>query len=236
MACPICQSTKSSLAGSKHGHKLYRCADCSLLYVSPAPVDGELIHYYQDYHKTSQYIRKIKSKQRRAKKRIWSLQRLTLGKKFIDVGCNEGYAVAAARSLGLEACGIDVNEASIGLAHQQYPMGDFRATNAQALATTDERFDIIYCSDVIEQLSDPHSFIAALYTLLNKGGVLFLTTPDIGHFSVQKNLLDWTAVRPPEHLLYFSKAPLQQLLEMHQFNQISFRPNLKPTLKLIARK
>ncbi|RNL66365.1 class I SAM-dependent methyltransferase [Zhongshania marina] len=236
MECPTCHNTESSLVGSKNGHKLHRCANCSLLHVHPMPAADELLRYYQDYHKTPQYTRKLKSKQRRAKKRIWSLKRLTKGSKFLDVGCNAGFAVEAARSLGLEACGIDLDEASIKFARQQYPMGDFRKISAQDLAASAERFDIIYCCEVIEHLAEPHSFVDALYTLLNENGVLFLTTPDIAHFSVQQNLLEWTAVRPPEHLLYFSKPALTALLEAHHFRKINFRPNLKPTIKLLARK
>lgn len=236
MECPNCRNTKSTLFGSKNSHTLYSCPSCSLIYVHPMPAADELLRYYQDYHKTPQYTRKLKSKQRRAKKRIWSLRRLAPGKKFLDIGCNAGFAVEAARNLGLEACGIDLDEASVKFARQHYPMGDFRMISAEALATSDERFDIIYCCEVIEHLADPHSFVSALYSLLNTGGVLFLTTPDIAHFSVQQNVLGWTAVRPPEHLLYFSRLSLQQLLASHHFAHIGFRPNLKPTVKVLARK
>jgi len=236
MECPSCFQTETTFYGSKNAHDLYECQHCTLIYVHPMPAPDALAAFYHDYHKTPQYTRKLKSKQRRATKRIWSLKRLSKGKRFIDIGCNAGFAVEAARSLGLDALGIDLDSSSIEFAQRQYPLAQFQTISAEALAAQGEGFDIIYCCEVIEHLANPQTFLDALYTLLNDGGVLFLTTPDIGHFSVKQNLLDWTAIRPPEHLLYFAKPSLKQLLETHQFSKVNFRPNFKPTLKVLAQK
>ncbi|MEX1667976.1 class I SAM-dependent methyltransferase [Zhongshania guokunii] len=236
MECPSCQRTNATLFGSKNSHDLYQCQHCTLIYMHPMPSTDALADYYHNYHKTPQYTRKLQSKQRRAAKRIWSLKRLCKGKRFIDIGCNAGFAVEAARSLGLDALGIDLDNASIDFARRQYPLAKFQTIAAENLASQGESFDIIYCCEVIEHLANPHTFLDALYAMLNDGGVLFLTTPDIAHFSVKRNLLEWTAIRPPEHLLYFAKASLKQLLEAHQFSKVNFRPNFKPTLKVVAQK
>jgi len=54
----------------------------------------------------------------------------------------------------------------------------------QKIAVEGEQFDLIYCSEVIEHLPSLHDFVNALYGALDKNGVLYLTTPDIGHYSL----------------------------------------------------
>lgn len=200
------------------------------------PSDSALNDFYQSYHKTSQYTSKIDSKQRRARKRIKSVMKYADGKSFVDVGCNAGFAVEAARTLGLDAYGIDIDEASVKAAREYFPKATFDSMSIQALAETGRKFDLIYCSEVIEHLPIVNDFVGSLYKILKEGGVLFLTTPDIGHRSIAKDPLGWDGVRPPEHLLYFSKISLEKLLKAHGFTRVNIKFNLKPTLKVVARK
>lgn len=234
--CPACNKTEHVPFGSKNDYDLLECQSCSLIFVDPIPSNEELNAFYQDYHKTSQYTGKIESKQRRARKRIKSVKKLAKDKSFVDIGCNAGFAVEAARTLGLDAYGIDVDKTAIDYAKRYFPQATFDAMSIQDLAATGKTFDIIYCSEVIEHLPELHSFVDALYTILEQDGVLFLTTPDMGHYSIKKDQLGWDAVRPPEHLFYFSKKSLGQLLETHGFKRIKFKFNFKPTLKVIIRK
>jgi hypothetical protein len=64
------------------------------------PSDETLNAFYDNYHKSAQYLSKLDSKIRRAKKRIRSVNWFKKPGKFIDVGCNVGFAVEAARLLG----------------------------------------------------------------------------------------------------------------------------------------
>jgi len=236
MNCPNCNHNKHVLFANKNSYKLFKCQSCTLIFVDPMPSEKELNEFYQNYHKTSQYTGKIDSKQRRARKRIKSIKNLAKGKTFIDIGCNAGFAVEAARILRLEATGIDVDHTAIEFAKQHYPQASFQAMSIQKLAETGKTFDIIYCSEVIEHLPRVDDFVSSLNKILKQDGVILLTTPDIAHYSIVKNPLEWDAVRPPEHLLYFSKKSLGFLLKKHGFNRVKFKFNFKPTLKVIIRK
>jgi SAM-dependent methyltransferase len=234
--CPACGKTKQKTFGSKNQYKMFECQACSLIFVDPIPSNEELNAFYQNYHKTSQYTGKIESKQRRARKRIKSVKKHAKGKSFVDIGCNAGFAVEAARTLGLDAYGIDLDQTAIDYAKEYFPQAKFDAMSIQELAKTAKTFDIIYCSEVIEHLPELGSFVDALFKLLKPDGVLFLTTPDIAHYSIKKDRLGWDAVRPPEHLFYFSKNSLGKLFEKHGFKHIKFKFNFKPTLKVIIKK
>jgi len=236
MTCPCCDNGNRIFVGSKDSHDLYRCTACSLIYVDPMPSNEELSLFYQNYHKTTQYTGKLDSKLRRAKKRIRLVKWRVKGRRFVDVGCNVGFAVEAARRLGLESLGIDIDESSIRLGKSLFPEAMLEIMSVQELAASGSTFDLIYCSEVIEHLLNPVEFVEALSKILNNNGVLFLTTPDIDHFSLPEDILSWDGVRPPEHLLYFSKKSLNALLGGHGFGNVRFQFNLKPTLKVYARK
>ena len=81
------------------------------------PSDEELNDFYNNYFKTKQYTAKLNSKIRRAKKRIKSIYKHAKGKRFIDIGCNVGFAVEAARQIGLDAHGIDLDGSAINVAN-----------------------------------------------------------------------------------------------------------------------
>ena len=78
-----------------------------------------------------------------------------------------------------------------------------------------------------------------MYEILDKNGILYITTPDIGHFSLKNNLekiKNWDSIRPPEHLFYFSKNSIKTLLLKSGFKKVKFQFSLKPGIKLVAYK
>ena len=237
MICPICESSNHEKVAEKYSYDIHKCEACSLIFICPLPSEQELTEFYENYHKSKQYKDKIESKIKRAKKRIRSVTKDST-KSFLDIGCNLGFATEAARSLGHKAMGIDVDSDAIRQAKRRFPGANFRYMPIEELADMNEKFDVLYCSEVIEHLTDPVGFLRASKAVMNEGAVFFLTTPDIEHYSLSKNiskLVEWTTFRPPEHLLYFNKESLRKTFERAGFERVKFRFNFKPTLKVIAR-
>ena len=232
--CPVCGASATAPFGTKDGHGLARCCECGALFVDPMPSDDELAAFYDRYGKTRQYQAKVRSKVRRARRRIRRLKRLTPGRRFIDVGCNVGFAVAAARTCGFDALGIDIDSAAIDEARALFPASRFAHCDA---ASVEGDFDVAYCSEVVEHLADPAAFLAAIRRKLAAGGLLYLTTPDMAHASVPRAtgaLLASEAIKPPEHLLYLDKRSVQALLRRVGFGKVRFPISLNTTLKAIA--
>jgi len=182
------------------------------------------------------YGRKEEAKIRRAHKRIAKYMRKDNGKRFLDVGCNNGYAVKAALDLGWDAHGIDVDAKTIADAAGRFGDKHFTACTVENYARAGHQVDAIYTSEVIEHVPDVDAFVDALGKLLSFHGQLFLTTPDASHLRVPRLFETWNAVNPPLHLHYFSKEGMQQLLRRHGFTVERFILSLKPQMKLIARK
>lgn len=76
---------------------------------------------------------------------------------------------------------------------------------------TEEPFDLIVMSHVLEHVSHPIQFISVATQNLRKGGVLFIEVP----------CQDWQHKRIDEpHLLFFDKEPMKRLLENQGFGEI----------------
>ncbi|MES1991571.1 MAG: methyltransferase domain-containing protein [Pseudomonadota bacterium] len=235
MDCIICRSDRNIFAGEKDGYKIYQCTSCRFRYVDPFPGPDELNDYYRR-NKSVSYLSKAGAKVARTKKRIARYKSWAPGNRFLDVGCNLGTGVRAAIELGLEAHGLDIDEESIEIARSFVPEAHFFAGNISELPADFGTFDFVYASEMIEHLPDAHGYFAALSRRMNKDAILYVTTPDAGHWTVPDDFSKWSAVIPPQHLLYFTKANMRAFLKEHDIEIIKFEWDLKAGLKGIGRK
>jgi 2-polyprenyl-6-hydroxyphenyl methylase / 3-demethylubiquinone-9 3-methyltransferase len=102
------------------------------------------------------------------------------GLSILDVGCGGGLISEALARLGAQVTGIDPGERNVAIA-KQHAEGqdlkiDYRATTAEALVKTGDRFDAIACLEVVEHVNDVGAFVATLAELLKPGGILILST------------------------------------------------------------
>lgn len=213
-----------------------RCRDCGFVALDPMPAPDLLRQIYSDYEASHGYGAKQEKKLRRATRRIHRLRRRVASGRFLDVGCNLGYAVEAARRMGYHATGIDLDPAAIDRAQQAFPACYFRADPLEELAQETTKFDLVFCSEVIEHAADVEAFARSLSGTLRPGGLLYLTTPDAGHFRVPRDFCSWSEVKPPEHVCWFTKKALRRLMLDCGVVVERFSFNLKPGLKMLARR
>lgn len=233
--CPACASSHLAPAGEKNGCTLSHCLDCKTFFASDYEAETSSA-LYNDYAPNTMYVSKPASKTRRAKNRLARLKRKFGGSRFLDVGCNVGYAVEAARQVGYQATGIDLNPKAIELAKQMFPQCRFFSGYLDQLIAAGEKFDLIYCAEVIEHVPEPHGFAAQLAALLAPGGAMFMTTPDSGHWRRDRVFANWHEVFPPEHLIWFNRTSLAMVLKKAGFDDVRYRFNLKTGLRAYATK
>ncbi len=215
------------------------CGNCRVIRIHPTPTGAVLGRFYTHYSGNVGYANKSASKTRRATKRIAMLTKQTgavAGARFLDVGCNLGFAVEAARLGGFSATGIEIGTQAVEQAKTLFPENRFIATTAEEFAQTGERFDVVYCAEVIEHVPDVRAFAQALAQLVAPGGTLFLTTPDAGHWRRNRNFLAWLEVKPPEHVNWQTRQSLAMLFMALGFERPRFRFNLKPGIKMLVKR
>ncbi len=211
------------------------CGKCGHYWLLPVPKIEALSQFYQQYFANGNYTSKAAKKVRRAAKRIGRLKGMVKGRRFLDVGFNVGCAVEASRLHGFDGTGIEIDAESVAQAKELFPENRFFQSTIEAFAAKGEQFDLIYSTEVIEHVPDPEGFTKALKALLAPGGMVFMTTPDSGHWRRTKPFLHWAEVKPPEHLAWFSKRSMKALLLRCGFSDVRFRFCSKAGLRVMAR-
>jgi 2-polyprenyl-3-methyl-5-hydroxy-6-metoxy-1,4-benzoquinol methylase len=241
--CQICGQAQRTAFARHDAIALYRCTACGFVAMDPLPGADMLAALYSDTYAgaSESYFTKISRKLRRSRGRIRHIRRFladraTHGRRFLDVGCNGGFMVEAAREAGFDATGLEPDGAAIAWAKRHYPANTYVHGLLGAVALPDQGFDAVYCSEVIEHAPDSNGFVAALAAALKPGGVLYLTTPDIDHWRRPRDLARWDAFCPPAHCVYFNPRNLTLLLQRHGLAVVHRAIAFKPGIKLVARK
>jgi SAM-dependent methyltransferase len=236
MTCVVCQSSEFEELGEKQGFPIVLCRKCTHRFVHPMPTQDVIDAYYARYWINNKNIRNGDLKIRRLKRILRRFLRHARGNAFLDIGCNTGFGVEAARRLGYDATGVDLSDEAIDIAARLYPQNRFVKGTAQAFAQEGRQYDAILCREVIEHMPEVHSFMTALRDLMKIGGVLWLTTPDAGHFRVPKDFPAWKEVIPPEHVSFFNIESLRRLFREYDLEIVSKQLLWKPSLRVLARR
>ncbi|MGE0259766.1 MAG: class I SAM-dependent methyltransferase [Alphaproteobacteria bacterium] len=238
--CPVCLAARTSSLTRANGLNVLGCRGCGTIFVHPLPSPAETRALYADAFAgaTAGYFAKVETKMRRSRNRVRALRRLApRGGRFLDVGCSGGFMVEAAREAGFAATGIDLEPPAIGYAREHFPQSAyFCGTIEEFSATSPDPFDVVYCSEVIEHVPDVRSFVGTIASLLRPGGVLYITTPNLTHWSQPRDLHRRSGFGPPAHCVYFTPRSLIGLLDGAGFDLVRRRLAFKPGIKLICRK
>ncbi|PHR53152.1 MAG: hypothetical protein COA47_17080 [Robiginitomaculum sp.] len=235
-SCLLCQAKDADSLGERDGYKIVECEACQLRQVANLPDDAALDRYYANWHMNDKYARQ-------ARKKVWRWlgklirARLRLGTgRFLDVGCNAGFACEAARHLGFAATGIEVSSDTISAARRIFPNCSFAQQSVQDHAKSGALYDLVLCSEVIEHLNEVHGFLDALGQLVRPGGLLILTTPDGDAYPEAAGFVAWKDANPPQHLVWFRRKHLLEQMGQRGFTLAWQQKTRKPSLRLVFRK
>ncbi len=102
--------------------------------------------------------------------------------RVLDIGCGAGLLAESLARAGCSVLGVDEAAAAIEAAQRHakahapgLDLG-YRVASIDELAQENQRFQVITALEVIEHAPDPQGFIDSLATLLEPGGLLFLST------------------------------------------------------------
>ena len=103
------------------------------------------------------------------------------GKKYIDLGCKDGYLLDKAKDLGYQVHGVDISVNIVNeLSKQGFSMKKLDLNNH--LSYPDNYFNIVTCLQVIEHLTNPEFLLTEIYRILKPNGIVILSTPDLDYW------------------------------------------------------
>lgn len=102
------------------------------------------------------------------------------GLRVLDIGCGGGLVAEPMARLGAAVTGADAAAGNIAVARLHAEQAglaiDYRATTAESLAESGERFHVVLALEIVEHVADPAGFVATCRALLDPGGLLILST------------------------------------------------------------
>lgn len=139
----------------------------------------------------------------------------------LEVGCGNGSFLALLGELraDIALAGVDIRDLGVS-GIQQFT---FYEGQLEDIDFAGRRFDVIYCSNLIEHVPDPHRFLAACTAILNPGGVIYGITPD--HLSIDRYIFKryWAGYHYPRHTFLFNHDNIVQILERAGFDEVDVR-------------
>jgi ubiquinone/menaquinone biosynthesis C-methylase UbiE len=116
--------------------------------------------------------------------------------RVLEVGCGTAALAAAFGERGADVVATDVSLRWLVLAQKRLSESaagnvELVACAAEALPFSDESFDVVAASDVIEHVEDPRRFAAESARVLRPGGVLFLATPNRYSLGLEPHVRLW---------------------------------------------
>jgi ubiquinone/menaquinone biosynthesis C-methylase UbiE len=87
-------------------------------------------------------------------KAVFQAAEIAAGTRLLDVGCGPGLAAQLAASRGAHVAGLDAAEASLEIARERTPQGDFRAGEIEDLPWPDNAFDVVTSFNAFQYAAD----------------------------------------------------------------------------------
>lgn len=226
--CNLCGATAYGPYRQRSLPHVVRCGGCGLVRVEEFPDSGRLAEIYSaeyfrndtsnvlgyaDYESDRPFIL------RTAHRRLRKLEQLAPGRgRILDVGCAFGYFLEAARRRGWDVEGIDLSEHAVAYARQHLGDAAVHTGQLEQAGLPLGSFDVITLWDVVEHFPDPVEKLAYCRELLKPGGLLVLSTPDIGSPVARVTGPRWMGFKlADEHLYYFSRRTMGAMLERAGF-------------------
>jgi 2-polyprenyl-6-hydroxyphenyl methylase/3-demethylubiquinone-9 3-methyltransferase len=102
------------------------------------------------------------------------------GLRMLDIGCGAGILSEPLARLGASVVGADPAEENIEAAKAHAEATgvtvDYRATTAEALAGSNEKFDVVLAMEVVEHVVDVPAFVDSCASMVKPGGLLIAAT------------------------------------------------------------
>jgi len=223
-SCPICLEgdivQKLTLFDDRYGYpgefSLLKCRSCGHHFVgNVAFSDDQISHLYSDYYprgsiKADEYRPAVERRGfsawldgAKASAFRWVPREV----RVLDIGSGLGQSLGYHAARGCEVWGVESDPNVLGVAERQgfnVKIGVFDPHDFPA-----DYFDVVTLDQVIEHMRDPLETMIGVRTLLRRGGVAILSTPNAYGWGAKVFGRRWINWHAPYHLHFFSTRSMR---------------------------
>lgn len=98
------------------------------------------------------------------------------GRRVVDLACGEGYGSDVLANTAAEVIGVDANPEAFAHAEAKYKRVTFERTMVE---TWQGDVDCVVFLQTIEHIQDPDAMLAHIRSLIEPGGVAYVSTPNV---------------------------------------------------------
>ncbi len=225
IACVVCKSRKFQTLFSHRGGQMGRCVTCGLVQVVPMPSAREIAKlYHEDLDHFAPYIEQIEVHREYFRKKLSDIRSRVTGDalRVLDVGCAMGVLLEEAKKQGIDAVGIDISKDAVAYSRKR-GLTTYAGTVQSVKKLAPAAFDAVTAFQVIEHERDPLGFMQRVHTLLKKGGMGILATPNYGGMWRRIMGRRWFGFAHPEHVVLLDHTSMRTLLTRSGFRDIEIR-------------
>jgi len=232
VSCGICKSDNASILYRKKDYSIAHCHSCGVRFTVPQPAYTELRQlyskaYYRPWNLEQEAaVKKIKMEtfeKRLREIQVW--EGSGCHGRILDVGCATGFFLEKAQSLGFEPYGIELSEFSFEKARSKFGDSIFYGTIEES-PFENNFFDVITMFDLLEHVKDPVETLRRCRAILKPQGIIVAVLPDVSSITAKLMGKNWTHHKK-EHLYYFSKKTIAELLRQESYEVVKIAPARK---------
>ncbi len=177
-------------------------------------------------------LKELMGKEYFMKKRVFELKTDAINSykksgKLLDIGCTEGNFLSSCSEHAFDCYGIEPSKYTYAIATKNLPASKIHNTTLSEAEFPQSCFDIVTMINTIEHTLNPKGIIEEACRILSPGGVLMIETPDIGHWLASLMGKKWLPLLVPDHIVFFSKKTIINMLRESGFVIQSIRSSFK---------
>ena len=223
VTCRLCGNDQLSLyltvpMNNKFAY-IVRCVHCGLIFQNPMLSDKERLEFYAHDYFEHGYLDKENQIGLYNKATLFldRLLRYCNKGRLLDIGAASGAYVRCAIDKGLEAYGVELSPSAVKFAKDYWKVNLSQGTLEEARFHANF-FDVVILVHSLEHLPHPLETLVEIKRIMKKTGILYISLPNIASYRAKRLGEKWGALKPAEHLFFFSPKTLRVLLERAGFD------------------
>lgn len=222
-ACPFCQTSNFEHVLTRpeqyidEGLCLYRCQHCNLVFLNPR-LGTEAIKDLEDASEVYQFdADTIEQEISLRNNMLAPLEQLSQrrGGRLLDIGCNRGLMMEAARRRGWQPVGIELSPHAAQQARNDFALEVYESFDP---LWSQEQFDLVIAWHVLEHTLDPRAFLRQAAGMLKEDGRFAIQVPSFTFLDEFEQRGRIGSLLCCVHTFYFTPESLTMLLNSVQLD------------------